>query len=109
MSGVVLPDLRIAPCLRADTAPLRARSVLVPCSLGEITSMLMPGVLLTATAILMHPAKIEHLGQPCRAKNVLAGRVVADRRSGREWFVITNMNETTGAELIFIDFQRDKG
>jgi len=53
--------------------------------------------------------RVEHLGQPCRARNVLAGRVVADRNGGGEWFVLTNMNETSGAELIFIDFQRDTG
>lgn len=54
-------------------------------------------------------AKIEHLGQPCRAKNVLAGRVVVDRADGRERLVLANMNEDTGAELIFIDFERDTG
>lgn len=54
-------------------------------------------------------AAVEHLGRPCRAKNVLAGRIVTDRQTGRERFVITNMNETTGAELIFIDFEHDTG
>lgn len=55
------------------------------------------------------PGKAELLGQPCRAKNVLAGRIVQDRKAGHEWYVLTNMNETTGAELIFIDLAHDKG
>lgn len=50
---------------------------------------------------------IEHLGQPCRARNILAARVVTDRSSGREWLVLSNMNEMSGAELIFLDFERD--
>jgi outer membrane protein assembly factor BamB len=54
-------------------------------------------------------AQIETLGQPCRAKQVLAGRVVTERRDGHEWFVLTNDNETHGAELLFIDFQKDTG
>lgn len=49
------------------------------------------------------PGRLEALGQPCRAKQVLAGRVVVDRRDGREWFVLTNDNETQGSELLFID------
>lgn len=49
------------------------------------------------------PGRLEPLGQPCRAKQVLAGRVVVDRHDGREWFVLTNDNETKGAELLFID------
>src|SRR5437867_6922625 len=51
---------------------------------------------------------LELLGQPCRAFNVLAGRAVVDP-SGKEWLVLTNMNENSGAELIFIDFKNDKG
>ena len=50
---------------------------------------------------------VEHLGQPCRARNVLAGRVVTDRSSGREMLVLANMNDESGAELIFVDFERD--
>jgi streptogramin lyase len=38
---------------------------------------------------------------------VLAGRLVRD--GGREWFVLTNMNETAGMELIFIDPREDRG
>ncbi len=50
---------------------------------------------------------IIHLGQPCRAKNVLAKCLVIDRRDGRERFVLTNMNEQTGCELIFVDFEKN--
>lgn len=45
------------------------------------------------------------LGQPCQARNVHAGVIVNDK--GREWFVITNMNEASNMELILIDAQRD--
>ena len=51
----------------------------------------------------------ELLGEPCRAKQVLAGRVVTDRTDGRERFVLTNDNETKGLELLFIDFENDSG
>jgi hypothetical protein len=51
-------------------------------------------------------AAIQHLGQPCIARNVLAGRLV--REGDREWFVLTNMNETAGMELIFIDPAEDR-
>jgi WD40 repeat protein len=47
--------------------------------------------------------KVESLGTPCRARQVLAGRAVRDRQTGQELFVLTNMNETSRAELIFID------
>ncbi|UCH36639.1 MAG: hypothetical protein JSV65_09870 [Armatimonadota bacterium] len=53
--------------------------------------------------------QVEHLGTPCRAKNILAGRVVADRATGREWFVLTNTNEATGMELLFVDPEHDTG
>ncbi|MCC6443967.1 MAG: hypothetical protein IT210_10995 [Armatimonadetes bacterium] len=53
--------------------------------------------------------KLEHLGQPCRAKQILAGRVVTDRKDGRERFVVTNDNESQGLELLFIDFEKDRG
>lgn len=47
--------------------------------------------------------KVQSLGKPCRARQVLAGRAVRDRQTGRELFVLTNMNESSRAELIFID------
>lgn len=60
-------------------------------------------------AVAAHTApQVELLGQPCRAKNVLAGRYVL-APDGKEWFVLTNMNETAGMELIFIDFRQDTG
>lgn len=52
-------------------------------------------------------AEIVHLGQPCQARNVLAGRVVVDRATGRDMLVLSNMNENAGAELIFIDPEKD--
>jgi hypothetical protein len=68
----------------------------------------MAATLAVAGAMPRHKmAKIEHLGQPCIARNVLAGRLVRD--GDREWFVLTNMNETVGMELIFIDPRADRG
>lgn len=68
--------------------------------------MLFACLLLAAAA---HAApQVELLGQPCRAKNVLAGRYVL-APDGREWFVLTNMNEAAGMELIFVDFRHDTG
>lgn len=52
-------------------------------------------------------ANLHHLGQPCRARNVLASCIVTDRRDGRERLVLTNMNEESGCELIFVDFEND--
>lgn len=52
-------------------------------------------------------SEIVKLGQPCRAKNVLASRLVTDRKTGKEWFVLSNMNEHSNMELIFIDFERN--
>jgi hypothetical protein len=66
-------------------------------------------LLLLLLASVAMASTVEHLGRPCRAKQILAGRVVADRASAREWFVITNTNETTGCELLFVDFERDAG
>jgi hypothetical protein len=53
--------------------------------------------------------KLESLGQPCRAKQVLAGRVVVDRADQRDRFVLTNDNETQGLELIFLDYEKNTG
>ncbi|MDH7480419.1 MAG: WD40 repeat domain-containing protein [Armatimonadota bacterium] len=60
-------------------------------------------ILLTATA-----AKIEPLGQPCRAKNILSTLMITDRETGRETLVLGNTNEATHMELIFLDFENDK-
>lgn len=62
-------------------------------------------ILLLATA----SADIVNLGQPCRAKNVLSGRVITDRQTGREMLVMVDMNETAGAELLFVDFEKNTG
>lgn len=61
-----------------------------------------------ALVVSAQTGTIEHLGQPCRAKNILASCLVTDRSDGRERLVITNMNEHSGCELIFIDFENDK-
>jgi hypothetical protein len=50
---------------------------------------------------------VELLGKPCRARQVLGGTVVRDRKTGREMFALTNMNEVSGAELILIDIDKD--
>lgn len=60
---------------------------------------------LLASALHAAP-QVELIGQPCRAKNVLAARYVV-APEGKEWFVLTNMNESAGMELIFIDFRQD--
>lgn len=52
-------------------------------------------------------AEIVHLGQPCQARNVLAGRCIVDRSTGRDMLVLSNMNENAGAELIFINPAND--
>jgi len=54
-------------------------------------------------------AEVEHLGQPCRAKNVLASIVVRDPVDGTDQLVLTNMNEAAGAELLFIDYRKNTG
>lgn len=52
-------------------------------------------------------AEVTLLGQPCRARLVAAGTLIED--AGREWFVITNMNENSRMELIFIDPETGEG
>lgn len=69
--------------------------------------MIVLAYLLLAAAAHAAP-QVELLGQPCRAKNVLAARYVV-APDGKEWFVLTNMNETAGMELIFIDFRNNTG
>lgn len=70
-------------------------------------SMCVACAALLATAA--NAAEIESLAQPCRAKNILSGRIVTDRKTGGELLALVDMNETTGAELLFVDFKRDKG
>ena len=78
------------------------RGILVVMALAAMT-------LATVAGGVNAAAKLELLGQPCRAKNVLATCIVKDRATGREMFVLSNMNENSGAELIFIDFENDTG
>jgi hypothetical protein len=59
--------------------------------------------LLLAPALIAQAPEIVSLGSPCQARNVLAGRIVADRATGHECLVLANMNEGAGTELIFID------
>jgi hypothetical protein len=66
-------------------------------------------LLLTLLVFFAHAAfceaSFESLGAPCYSRQVLAGRAVLDRQTGRELFVLTNMNEISRMELIFIDPQ----
>ncbi len=75
----------------------------------KVTTMLIAGAVLACVGSANADAKLELLGQPCRAKNVLASCVVKDRATGRDMFVLSNMNENSGAELIFIDFEKNTG
>jgi hypothetical protein len=52
---------------------------------------------------------VELLGQPCRAKQVLGACVVTDRKDGRERLIMLNDNETSGCELLYIDFEKNTG
>src|SRR5688572_23618916 len=52
-------------------------------------------------------AAAEHLGQPCRARNMHNAVLVQDK--GTEWFVITNTNENFNMELLFIDAATNRG
>src|SRR5688500_3036285 len=65
-------------------------------------------LLISSVASASAAAPFEHLGQPCRGFNVLASRVVTTP-DGKEWFVLSNSNETSGVELIFIDFSDNTG
>ncbi|MBI4578049.1 MAG: hypothetical protein HY718_00010, partial [Planctomycetes bacterium] len=51
----------------------------------------------------------ELLGQPCRAKQILGSCIVTDRHDGRERLVLMNDNEAYGCELLYIDYENDKG
>ena len=65
--------------------------------------------LLSAMAASAAAQKLVSLGQPCRAFQVLAGRVVIDRADQRQRFVLTNDNETQGLELLFVDDEKNSG
>lgn len=72
-----------------------------------LIGMLLAAMTLAVVAGGAQAAKLEKLGQPCRAKNILASLVLKDRTTGREYFVLSNMNESSHAELIFVDFEHD--
>lgn len=65
--------------------------------------MLIAGMAISAG---VDAARLELLGQPCRAKNILASLAIQET-TGREQFVLSNMNENSNAELIFLDFEHD--
>jgi len=65
--------------------------------------------LATVAGAVNSPPKLELLGQPCRAKNILSTCMVKDRATGREMFVLADMNENSHAELLFIDFKNNTG
>ncbi len=50
---------------------------------------------------------VTRLAEPCRARQVLNGRVVVDPVDGRERLWLTNMNEDRGGELVSVDFEND--
>lgn len=70
--------------------------------------LLGPGAKGVAMDALAPMGRAVFLGQPCRARQILGGTVVRDRKTGRELVVLTNMNEAQGAELIFLDVDRDR-
>ena len=64
--------------------------------------------------VLLSPAVhgsdvIEHLGQPCRAKQILGAAVVTDREDGRERLILLDDNETYHVQLLYIDFIENTG
>lgn len=80
--------------------------------------MIMSNDALTLGLILMgcllalgeaNAAKVERLAQPCRAKLVLTSLVTRDPETGREHFVLTNPNESSGMEFIFLDVDTNTG
>ncbi|MES2460480.1 MAG: hypothetical protein V4671_07840 [Armatimonadota bacterium] len=60
-----------------------------------------------ATAAQAETTNMELIGQPCLARNMHTGCLVQDK--GRDYFVLTNTNEITNAELIFIDIEAGTG
>src|SRR3954462_1737474 len=71
-------------------------------------TMIRPLFIVMLMALPASAADFELLGQPCRSFNVLAGRVITDA-AGKEQLVLTNMNENSGCELIFIDLASGTG
>lgn len=76
---------------------------------GKSIAMIVTTTILVTAAVGANAAKFELLGQPCYAKNVLATALVKDRVTGKELFVLSDMNEATHGELLFIDFENNTG
>ena len=76
---------------------------------GKYIVMIAATTILLIAAVGANAAKLELLGQPCYAKNVLATALVKDRATDKEWFVLSDMNEATHGELLFIDFENNTG
>ncbi len=76
---------------------------------GKILIMITATSVLLTAAVGANAAKLELLGQPCYAKNVLATALVKDRATDKEWFVLSDMNEATHGELLFVDFENNTG
>lgn len=78
--------------------------------------MKLPALLLLVFALALLPSllpaqstgTVRLVGTPCRSYNMLAARLVEHPQSGREVLALTNMNEA-GGELIFVDWEQDKG
>jgi hypothetical protein len=69
-----------------------------------LLTALVSGLATTASA---EKTNMELLGQPCLARNMHNGCLVQDK--GRDFFVLTNTNEITNVELIFIDIEAGTG
>ena len=52
-------------------------------------------------------ATVTSLGQPCRAKNILSGRIIRNRHGDGELLVLASSNEVAGVQLLFVDFEND--
>lgn len=51
----------------------------------------------------------EYLGEPCRAKNILASVKIIDPVDNKEYLVLSNTNEATNMELILINLETHTG
>lgn len=66
-------------------------------------------LLFSVAASSFASGELVHLGRPARAMSILAGKIVVDRRTGNELLVLSNNNEASGTELIFLDFEKGTG
>src|SRR5262245_10706167 len=72
---------------QAENSRQRIRKQMRKLRIGGWLPMLALGMVMgtAGTQEKLHP--VEKLGQPCRARNVLAGRLVLDRATGQERLV----------------------